>query len=511
MNKKEIKIFGLFLATMGAILAVSLGGITGFSIVDMAQHSGILLFPMVLFIGGILIALAGDDLQSWLERKERESPSSSLEGAVQTLGEAKEFRKRYSGNAPFFKRMFGGKVERVMQDEKKYSSGENYQEEPGLNAELKMKREIERRRDLTNITQKGMQEYGRARKVIADGLRRLGIKHIEKEEGDYISERSIDNFTSQLDAKAKELGIPFSSSRYVALLKSKLPGYYQANLDAASKELIAYLENNSERVNTKELGQKINKMVKVITLSKTDASRLGNVPLNEDDAFRYYKEHARTLPISEFGRQEGLTLVHGVPYKSEREFLNNAQLHNGQGASLSYLNFLKETLGNNFMLSASAVDKNSNRYREFFSPIGIVIGEGKIYDASSRDVASQSKKGARVAFFNVGSNTEGSVEARAREARRNPNGKWNEYVVGDIKPRGIYFIRERIEQLKKSRSSSADENKTPEQTIRDLADFAKGQDLPLYEFREGEGFVQIPDVGKYLKPYKTSPSYVPRK
>ena len=88
MNKKEIKIFGLFLATMGAILAVSLGGITGFSIVDMAQHSGILLFPMVLFIGGILIALAGDDLQSLLERKERESPSYSLEGAVQTIGRA---------------------------------------------------------------------------------------------------------------------------------------------------------------------------------------------------------------------------------------------------------------------------------------------------------------------------------------------------------------------------------------------------------------------------------------
>jgi len=83
-KKENIQFVGLFVSLVGAILIIKNLNITGFAISEIITNTTSYFLPLVLFIGGILIATTSDGLQTWLERKEKEHASPSLEGKVQT-------------------------------------------------------------------------------------------------------------------------------------------------------------------------------------------------------------------------------------------------------------------------------------------------------------------------------------------------------------------------------------------------------------------------------------------
>jgi len=496
MKKRAFKFIGLFISLAGLFLMIRNLSITGFTIAKTINNATSYFLPLVLFMGGILIAMSGDSLQAWLERKEKEQASPSLEGKLQTKAEEKELSKRYSGNLPWYKRLGKSKVEIIPQNGKKYEKDSGYQTEDFYAPSYKIKRELERRTEEEQQKQRGYASYRKSRGIIGEELRKIKNRTVETGE-DVITPDSIDRFMGSLKKTTDNLGIAFNSERYSALLKKNLPGYHQANLDAAGKELIKYLESNSERVNIREMGNKLQRVMDFVKLTGVERSQIPGVPLSQEEAARYYMEHARTMSISDFEKQHGKTIISAVPYKSKREFLNNHDLTDPR--SMSYLDFLKANLNENIMLSASAVSKDSDS-KEFFSPIGLVMGDGKIYDASSEDITSQANHGSRIAMGNIGASRDRPVEERAVEASRSSNGFWNEYIIGKHSPRGIYFIREGIESLKNRRSNAYAENIPPEETIRNLANFAKEQGISLYEFKPGKGFVEISDVNSYLKP-----------
>lgn len=442
----------------------------------------------------LLASARKDSLQARLEEMEQEHPSPSLQeerNKKQTLKEKIQLGLRET---------FGRFLVKREEQTKRYDTDSKYQTEGYMAPGYKIKRELERRAEEEEDKQKGYAKFRASRGTIAHALEHIKTGGVRK--GEIITEESIDQFMGKLKTETDRLGIPFNPERYGGVLKKHLPGYYQANLDAAGKELIEYLEKNSERVNTAELGEKLKWLSRMVTLSKAPEPRLQGIPLTEQEAYAYYKKHARTMKISDFERQHGRAIISAVPYKqTEREFLNNEQLRQGAARYMSYADFIKANLQGDFMLSASAVDKYSEA-SEFFSPIGFVMEEGRIYDASAEDITSQSKHGSRIASGNIVAARDRSIEERAAEALKNPRGFWNEYIIGDVKPRGLYFIKEGIEQRKHMKSNSAEENVSPEETIRALARTAREHGLPLYEFKTGEGFTEVPDVDKYLAPQK---------
>lgn len=445
------------------------------------------------FVAGVLISMSGDSLQAYLAKKEQESPSPSLKDKISTRKEQKEFSRRYSGNLPWHKKLFKREVTQIQQDEKKYIAKRDYNvPEDGFHSlplyQLEAQRAIH-----DKDKARAEEQYSELRKVTVSAWRGLKNKEIVAEGNNFPSEDNIKNFLNQVKSAADKVNLPFNAERWYESMKNKLPEFYSANLESAKKDLLGYLEDNRERVNRSELNYKISRMNELLGLSKLDRTKLGEVPLTEEEAYRHYRDKARTVKVSEFERKYGKTLVHAVPYKTTRKFTNNEDGSTIQGKD--YLQILKFDLDNRdrVMISTSAVDKTS-KTDAIFSPIGLVLEEGRIYDASREDIVSHAKENSRVAGQNVGYRRDEPLEARIEETVNHKPGSllsWNEFIVGKYSPKGVYFIREGINKSKDRKSYLESENITPEETIRNLARFSLDNNLRFYEFVPGQGFVEL--------------------
>ena len=118
MQKRWLKLGGIFISMVGFFFILSNVNITGFAIANITSNIVSYIFPLALVIGGILMAVSGDALQAWLEEKEKRHKSPSLEGKIQTKEEEREFRGRYSGEPTWKDRLFRRRnIEQVPQKE----------------------------------------------------------------------------------------------------------------------------------------------------------------------------------------------------------------------------------------------------------------------------------------------------------------------------------------------------------------------------------------------------------
>lgn len=483
------------MAVISLLPAVCLITITGNVVGSGLFYNLTSILVAILFMSGIVIAASGDALQEYLERKEQESASPSLRGKTQTREEEKEFSRRHTGNIPWYKRWFRREVSMIEQNSQdhidkksKYHPGHHSGTSSAPESQLEA---IKRSNDKNKA--KATEEYSNLRGVISGALIGLKKKEIVEEGYRFPTEEGIESAINQIKEAADIAGIEFNVKRWEKSLKDKLPEFYAANLDTVRRDLIDYLESNRERVNEKELKDKVDRLNEILGLSKQDRNSLNGVPLTLEDARRHYIDKARTMSISDFEKIYGVTIISAVPYKTTRGFFNNKDADGLKGKS--YIEFLKMSLENRNkrMRSASGIKKNSNA-DAFFSPIGIVMDEGRIYDASREDIVSQANEGIRIAGQNVGHARDEALEKRIDETVNHVAGglmTWNEFLVGKYSPRGVYFIRDKLKDLEDRRSEVASENITYKETIRSLAQFSIDNKLRLYEFVEGQGFTEL--------------------
>jgi hypothetical protein len=321
-----------------------------------------------------------------------------------------------------------------------------------------------------------------------------------------ISSEDVSSFLDGVEGIFKKQEIPFNKKRYQEFLLKRLKKYHELNLDFEKNNLLEYLEKNNKRVNEVDLSERIGylntiKSISSKTLPQEELTqKLRGVPLDYSSALEHYKHNSKTFSLSKFSKEFNKEIISAIPYmQKKRAFNNNPALQEKFGAfapSLSYLDFLENHLQRrDAMLSASAVDSSSKSRENFFSPIGIVLGEGEIYDASPHDLESYSNSKIRISSFMKGKNSAGntSLEERIRESALNQP-QINEFIIGNYTPKAIYFIRDVLEEWydKSPRDSAVVHEKDlmddPRKVINNLSNLAEKNNLPLYEFKEGEGF-----------------------
>ena len=146
------------------------------------------------------------------------------------------------------------------------------------------------------------------------------------------------------------------------------------------------------------------------------------------------------------------------------------------------------------MLSVSSsslikMDTNMSRFA------GILLEDGKIYDASSKDLYSKAKEGNKLRYRKqTGSDGNFDIEHRVELALRGSSSGHNEFIVGDYQIKGLYF------DLKNIKNLSSKKIKDKGEIIRDVVKTAKNSGLPLYEISES-GPKRIDPMKVSLKKY----------
>ncbi|HOW36643.1 MAG TPA: hypothetical protein PLK34_00105 [Candidatus Pacearchaeota archaeon] len=94
IQKRRCIILGLIVSSVGILILLNSLRLNGFAISEIFNDFRSYLLPLVFFIGGILIASSGDSLQAYLEAREAENPSPSLEDKLQSPEESQYFTER---------------------------------------------------------------------------------------------------------------------------------------------------------------------------------------------------------------------------------------------------------------------------------------------------------------------------------------------------------------------------------------------------------------------------------
>ncbi|MEI6850161.1 MAG: hypothetical protein WCK29_03910, partial [archaeon] len=217
-----------------------------------------------------------------------------------------------------------------------------------------------------------------------------------------------------------------------------------------------------------------------------------------------YVDETKTVPVSEASEKNDVTLVHGIPYFKDGsgrypQFYNNDYWRRNKDLTkheteMTLEDFLDHLFSHKPDLSASAIRKDSAP-QEFYSPFGVIIKEGKIYDADSQDIAALGKADREKIRMRLNSGTSEPISERVKNTvRSRPTGNgYNELIIGDNHTiGGIYFV-----EGHRGWNSLNYQGQSKNEIIKRLASEAKKYNVPLYSHSEGKGFSEI-NVGDYL-------------
>jgi len=469
--KKEItKLAGVFLIAVGLISTAIHPEVTGLSISDnhwFPLKSAWLIFSLASIISGVLILTNSRDmLQKRLEEMENESPSPSLQKAKnkkQTDKERAYFSKREKSQREtllnLIKRKIGistGRIEKA-ENNNYFSEGSDYQkidgwkigeyEKNAATKESKRERELEKIEDARKgLNNSNGERYNSVEDLhaLSEFYKKHGIPFREKERA------------------ARELRL--SNKHFDESIRNRHGSLTPVRLSSIVESLNAHLRNTGSK------GRKV-----------------------YEEALREYADNADTVSIDSFSSKYGQKVIVGIPTRIEKSLRNNLQAqkealyHANSGGEIGFSFYLNKIIQKKPMLSASSIDISSDR-NKFYYHSGIILKEGRIFDAAPTDAGSKSENSVKLAIRHQNADIEDRAGEAARSARIS-NGEYNELIVGDYSIEGIYFNREAMEKGASGRYSLSPEK--AEQEIKNLANISLKHNLPLYEFAQGRGFVKV--------------------
>lgn len=465
--KRGLFYFGLFIALIGLVFTIKNVDITGFAILDSIKINISMTFSMIMFLGGVLIAASGDSLQAWLERKEKESSSPSLEGVMQTEREKKHFAKRSSEKVGLWKKIFGySHVEQVPQNDKKYTKevylGSKLSEEKQAQLRLEM---VERKDWEGKIAE------------IRRGLMNAKIR-IERDLND---DRGYDNkehwneyvkYSNLLTKAYGVLNLPDSGDRRTALLKQKEMEQIEKDKERLEKG-IAELEEDftQNRISlTTRKSTFTGKLDRLYNIRERSGIKR---PLpNIRDFERRYAKGVKTESIADASKEYNTIFVHSLPSLVSGVRAGNSGLAHRHDLTAS--EFLKTIFTQKPMLSASSTTPYG-KIRWAVGEAGVLLKDGNIYDASFMDLNSQADRDTGARFADINKSEDLPIKERVREAvykinPNSPNGH-NEFIIGDYEVGGLYFT-----------SSAEQHGDLGRGIIRDVAREALNRSVPLYRY-----------------------------
>lgn len=301
----------------------------------------------------------------------------------------------------------------------------------------------------------------------------------------------------------ENVGMQFPRRIYDAFLERK-------GIEGAQKaleELDEYVTTNTCSVSEDGISLLINRA--------SGWLRLGNKSFKNraqmiEQAKEKYAREAKTVAVSEASKQYDITIVHGIPYYKNLhgkypQFANNAywkrliESRDENPDNLELEDFIERIFAHKPDASTSAI-RNNSEPKEFFSPFGVLIQEGRIYDASTTDVASQGQPnphGVRMSnCMTFGKPRD--ISQRVREVATIPPQTHNEVIIGDnYEIGGLYFVENHhgwgiLSGQLEGHPRFQTENIPYEPTyVARLANQAIQRNVPLYLFKQGEGFVTV--------------------
>jgi len=295
----------------------------------------------------------------------------------------------------------------------------------------------------------------------------------------------------KLEKAYETAGMSFLKSAYENLIGEK--GNIGAEKDL--RKLEDYITSNKDPVSEYGIKNHINSISDWLSLCGKALSVKEKNEMLERMKEKYILE-AKTVSIADASREYAVKVVHGIPFYKPRgqyrQFLNNAHwntmIREGKNPhALELEDFIRNSLEIKPDVSASFIRPNS-KSREFYSPIGIILKEGKIYDADIKDITSIGDENPELIRMRLHGGG-GDISERVMEAATIEPDIYNEAIIGDNNEiGGIYFV-ERHYKWASDKYEEGGGLYYPE-IIERLARIANNKGLPLYIFRQGEGFIE---------------------
>jgi hypothetical protein len=462
------------------------------------------LFSFTLILIG---AVSSDSLQQRLGQMESENPSS--EGS---RGKAPTGLKR--------RKWWGGKriIEQVRPDEKKYAL-----ESQEGSLDYDTRRKLEGEYISPQERQKAEEEYAKSRwrlKKIMHKTRQQATSQeglTEKGEFKYTAfgaRNAIDSMYGyeggfskgsfqKIGGKKNRLfgdDRPFSREEILTQIRD-----FYGPLDQKAEQAIVDYITSGKQISHNQLDSMVYGLKKIkVASGEVDPFRDNEGTLNEMKN-RIISENKQNIPYVDMRKlnDEGIVLAHGIPVYFNSRDIARAQYNNPSfGKTANDLGFNGEVFDGKIILDSILSDRPAlstysisdiSSAQKIFQPFGIILGEGKIYEASASDMVSMpaGQKGEiRLPRNSTPESVHKSLEQRVIESVRSSKTKdsapgggapQDEFTVSDYTIKGIYALPYVLED-KKLRG--------------EILEAARQYNLPIYTFEEGKGFI----------PYNSSPS-----
>ena len=201
---------------------------------------------------------------------------------------------------------------------------------------------------------------------------------------------------------------------------------------------------------------------------------------------KIYLERGKTVRISRFTRDN--VFFHSFPLGSHANLNTHDAEYNSKTPIRSFLDYISREQP---MLSVASVHSSGVQETTMTRFAGIILKEGKIYDASSEDMVSQAHQGKKTRFRGT-ANFDSRIPIDIRtEGATKAGYSHNEFIVGDYEIGGLYFDPNHL------RIMSAENGLIKQDIVPQIAQEALERGLPLYEVTKN-GFKQV-DPKKYIK------------
>jgi len=484
-DRYYFRFFGFVIFLVGLLLISKNINFTGF-VVGSGFDVTFYFVPFVMFVGGILMMLSGDSLQAWLEKKEAVSSSDSLEGKLQTKEEEKFFKSRYSGEVPWYKRIGRNNIIQEKQDDNKYSEGVVEKSEYAKDFQNK------------SLAKKDYRILSELRKEVLDSKKDLDIRSSSGDFKNYYEAANRYNkSTVALSTALKNFQLGMSEDvrkKYFEILQKKSDKVIDGGIRELEKDIVEnkFAFGSSIFSNfytpTYELNEKRSFLEKIGNFSKLNKK----IPSMEQLEQLYLKK-TKTIPISKF--TDKYTFLHSFPLG---EIRNSNTVGASYDSESNVGNFLDCIIGNSPMLSVFSIDPKKVSNSLMSRLVGVMLENGKIYDASNEDLVSKINPKSGLRYRNEGQGPDSylPIDERVKLALSvsNRDIRYNEFIVGDYKIKGLYFSSENIK--KEAKLGKLNEKKL----ISEVVNEAKTRELPLYEISKS-GIKKV-SSNKYLKSRK---------
>lgn len=463
---------GLFTLLIGITLGLFSGlELTGFAVLSESIKITWRIVSLVLIAGGVFLFLGGDALQDYLAEKELVSPSPSLKSSSkQSFGEKFHFKRR---------KIFG--VKKISQKNESTPLEEiSLSPSPNKRADEFHRKNINYARQRISQQKKRMDEYLAGQNT-----------HF------YPDMDSITGDLSRIQSSYRDSKMTFSPEKYFALFRKK----GEQGIEESGRRILKRISENGSPITETEISNMVRELNAWYDLAGKPKIDKKKTAQNLRD---FYARKAKTIPVSEVEQKYGVKLAHGLPLRTSAGIyplhlnVNNETWSRDNPNKYSLEDFVDFLLNKKHDVSAFGVRSNSSP-EEFFSPVGVIFREGKIYDASQGDmasIASAEDKNVRIRLGGGGgeaSRRDSNLDlaTRIKNASLNkPIDRHNEFILGDnSEVGGLYFVEGGNWDSRQGVYNS--------DVVSEIAQVAIKKNLPLYSFKEGRGFEKV-DPLKYL-------------